>query len=120
MNFTGKIIAILPARSGIGKNSGKEWRSQDFVVEDASGRFVQSFVFSLFNKDLPAAVGDEVEVTFDARAKEWQGRWFNSLEAFSVTPTSTSRNPATSESRKNDITQERKPENPNEKDDLPF
>jgi hypothetical protein len=118
MNFTGKIIAILPARSGIGKNSGKEWRSQDFVVEDASGRFVQSFVFSLFNKDLPAAVGDEVEVTFDARAKEWQGRWFNSLEAFSVNPIS--RNPATSESR-NDIPQERKPENPNEKDDdLPF
>lgn len=119
MNFTGKIIAILPARSGIGKNSGKEWRSQDFVVEDASGRFVQSFVFSLFNKDLPAAVGDEVEVTFDARAKEWQGRWFNSLEAFSVTPTS--RNPATSESRHHDITTSRQPETPNEKDDdLPF
>lgn len=115
MNFTGKIIAILPARSGISQKSGKEWKSQDFVVEDASGRFVQSFVFSLFNKDLPAAVGDEVEVTFDAKAKEWQGRWFNSLEAFSVKPLSmnasqdTTRNP-----------EPRQPETNEKEDDLPF
>ena len=32
METTGKVIAILPLRSGTGK-SGKQWRSQEFVIE---------------------------------------------------------------------------------------
>ncbi len=33
MEFTGKIIAILPPRGGVSKATGNEWKAQEFVIE---------------------------------------------------------------------------------------
>lgn len=85
MNFSGKIIQILPARSGVSEKSGKEWKSQEFVVENNEGQFPCSLVFNAFNREIGADVGDIVYVQFDGRAREYNGRWFNSLDAYSIT-----------------------------------
>ena len=85
MQFKGKIKAILPERTGTSQSSGKPWRSQEFVVEDDTQRFPLSFVFNTFNKDLSQfAVGDIVIVSFDGEAREWQGKWFNRLNAYQI------------------------------------
>ena len=83
MEFTGKIVKILPTRSGVSK-SGKEWKSTSFVVENNEGRYPEGYVFETFN-DLEAKEGDRVSVLFDGRAREWEGKYFNSLNAYKVT-----------------------------------
>lgn len=32
MEIRGKIIAVLPVKDGIGKTTGNEWKSQEFVL----------------------------------------------------------------------------------------
>lgn len=38
MEIKGKIIAVLPVRDGIGKTSGNEWKSREFVLETEESR----------------------------------------------------------------------------------
>ena len=85
MQFKGIIQTILPIRQGVSSKSGNPWRSQEFVVRDDTQKFPESYVFEVFNKDIGAQVGDEVEVSFDGDAREYNGRWYNSLRAFKVT-----------------------------------
>lgn len=83
MEFTGKVIWVGEPRSGVSK-TGKEWTSVSFVVEDTDGKFAQAAMFDLFNHEVDFVVGDVVRVMFDFRAREWNGKWFNSLSAFKV------------------------------------
>lgn len=83
MVFRGTIKAISSPKNGVSQ-SGKEWRAQEFVVENDEGRFPEAYVFSVFNKEIGANVGDTVEVRFDGRAREYNGRWFNDLKAYDV------------------------------------
>ena len=34
MEFTGKIIAILPPKGGVSKSTGNEWKAQEYVIEE--------------------------------------------------------------------------------------
>lgn len=85
MDLQGKIIAALPARSGVSARG--EWKAQDFVVE-THDNFPKKMVFSVFGDDrlqrFNIQVGDEVTVAFDIDAHEYNGRWFNSIRAFDV------------------------------------
>ncbi len=85
MDLQGKIIAALPARSGVSARG--EWTAQDFVVE-THDNFPKKMVFSVFGADrlqrFNIQVGQEVMVSFDIDAHEYQGRWFNSIRAFDV------------------------------------
>ena len=50
MEFSGKIIAILPQRSGTGRNG--EWTVQEYVIEDTvSGQYPRKMCFSVFGID---------------------------------------------------------------------
>ena len=46
MEITGKVIFILPLRSGISKN-GKEWKSQEFVIE-IPGNYPRKICINIF------------------------------------------------------------------------
>ena len=89
MEFTGKIIAILPPKNGVSKSSGNEWTVQEYVIEDTmSGQFPRRMCFSVFGSDKIAQfniqMGDELTVSFDIDARQWQDRWFNSIRAWKV------------------------------------
>jgi len=85
MELQGKIIAALPARSGVSARG--EWKSQDFVVE-THDNFPRKMVFSVFGQDrldrFNIQIGQEVTVSFDIDAHEYQGRWFNNIRAWDV------------------------------------
>lgn len=85
MDLQGKIIVALPARSGVSARG--EWKAQDFVVETHDS-FPKKMVFSVFGEDrlqrFNIQVGDEVLVSFDIDAREYNGRWFNSIRAYDV------------------------------------
>lgn len=50
MEFTGKIIAILPPRGGVSKTSGNEWKSQEFVIENHD-QYPRKMCFDVFGAD---------------------------------------------------------------------
>jgi|GEM_PF-53314 len=85
MDLQGKIIAALEPRSGTSARG--EWKSQDFVVE-THDQYPRKMVFSVFGADrlerFNIQVGQEVTVSFDIDAHEYNGRWFNNIRAFDV------------------------------------
>ena len=85
MELTGKIIAAMQERSGVSARG--EWKAQDFVLETHDA-FPRKMVFGVFGADrlarLNIQVGQEVTVSFDIDAHEYQGRWFNSIRAYDV------------------------------------
>ncbi|MDM8336684.1 DUF3127 domain-containing protein [Mediterranea massiliensis] len=86
MEFTGKIIAILPPRGGVSK-AGNEWKVQEFVIED-HGQYPRKMCFEVFGNDkieqFNIQMNEELTVSFDIDARQWQDRWFNSIRAWKV------------------------------------
>lgn len=87
MEFTGKIIAILQPRGGVSKASGNEWKSQEFVMENHD-QYPKKLCFDVFGADkieqFNIQMGEELTVSFDVDARQWQDRWFNSIRAWKV------------------------------------
>ena len=86
MEFTGKIIAILQPRGGVSK-SGNEWKAQEYVIED-HGMYPRKMCFDIFGADkieqFDIKMGEELTVSFDIDARQWQDCWFNSIRAWKV------------------------------------
>lgn len=89
MDLTGKIIAVLPASSGVSQRTGNSWMSQDYVIE-VPGQYPRRCVFRVFGEDrikqFNIQMGQDYTVSFDIDAHEYQGRWFNDVRAFNVVP----------------------------------
>ena len=85
MELQGKVIAALDPRSGVSARG--EWTAQDFVIE-THDNYPKKMVFSVFGADrlqrFNIQVGQEINVSFDIDAHEYNGRWFNSIRAFDV------------------------------------
>ena len=85
MELQGKVIAVLPARSGVSARG--EWKSQSFVIETHES-FPRKMVFDVFGEErltrFNIQLGQEVNVSFDIDAHEYNGRWFNNIRAFDV------------------------------------
>lgn len=84
MELQGKVVAVLQVESGTSK-SGNAWQKQLFVVE-THDQYPKKCCFTLFGDKvrLCPKVGDEVLVKFDIDAREVNGRWWNSINAWSV------------------------------------
>ena len=87
MDFTGKVIAVLQSKSGTSKATGNPWMVQEYVVE-SNEMYPKKMCFSVFGEDkikqFNIQQNDEIVVSFDIDANEWQGRWFNSIRAWKV------------------------------------
>lgn len=87
--ITGKIIAVLQERSGVSARTGNEWKSQEFVIE-THDQYPKKMVFRVFGAEklqrFDIKAGDEKTVSFDINAREWNGRWFNDIDAWNVVP----------------------------------
>ena len=85
MELQGKVIVALPERSGT--SSRGEWKSQEFVIETHES-YPKKMVFNVFGAErlqrFNVKVGQEVNVSFDIDAHEYNNRWFNSINAFDV------------------------------------
>lgn len=87
MEFTGKIIHVGQERGGVSKTTGNEWKVQEYVIEDHS-QFPKKMCFEVFGADrisqFAIQLGEELTVSFDIDARQWQDRWFNSIRAWKV------------------------------------
>lgn len=88
MEQQGKVIAVLQPREGTSK-TGTPWKSQEYVIE-TDGQYPKKICFEVFGEDKISQytqalqVGNLVKVSFDIDAREWNGRWFNSIRAWKV------------------------------------
>ena len=87
MEIEGKIIAVIPAREGVSARTGTAWKTQDYVIETHE-QYPRRCCFNVFGTDkiqlFNIQVGEELRVSFDIDAHEYQGRWFNSIRAWKV------------------------------------
>lgn len=87
MEITGKIIAVLPANSGVSNRTGNPWMSQEYVIE-THDQYPKKMCFRVFGEDrikqLNIQSGEELTVSFDVDAHEYNGRWFNQINAWQV------------------------------------
>lgn len=87
MEIQGKIIAALQPKGGVSQRTGNEWKSQEFVIE-THDQYPKKCVFRVFGVDRLASfniqVGEELLVSFDIDAHQWQDRWFNDISAWKV------------------------------------
>ena len=87
LEIEGKISQKLQIVSG--QSARGEWRKQDFVVEFPDGNFTSQACFTAFGDDRVNElgrfqVGDMVQVSFNVRAREYNGRWYNDLRAWRI------------------------------------
>ena len=87
MELTGRIIAVLPAQSGVSARTGNNWMSQDYVIE-VPGQYPRKCLFRIFGEDrikqFSIQQGEDLTVQFDIDAHEFNGRWFNDIRAYNV------------------------------------
>ena len=85
MELQGKVIAVLQPKTGTSARG--EWKVQEYVIETHDA-YPKKMVFSVFGDDrisrFNIQAGQEVTVSFDIDAHEYNGRWFNSIRAFDV------------------------------------
>ncbi|MCR4920227.1 MAG: DUF3127 domain-containing protein [Bacteroidaceae bacterium] len=87
MEITGRIIAVLPERSGMSSRTGTEWKVGSYVLETMD-QYPRKMNFEVFGTDriqqFNIQTGEILTVSFDIDAHEYNGRWFNSIRAFKV------------------------------------
>ena len=87
MELTGRVIAVLPANSGVSQRTGNSWMSQEYVIE-VPGQYPRKCLFRIFGEDrikqFNIQMNEDVTVQFDIDAREFNGRWYNDIRAYNV------------------------------------
>ena len=87
MELTGRIIAVLEAKSGTSSKTDNPWMMQGYVIE-VPGQYPRHCAFTVFGEDrikqLNIQNGEDLTVQFDIDAREYNGRWYNDFRAYNV------------------------------------
>ena len=90
MKIRGTIIQVLPVKTGVSKN-GNQWQSVDFIVEystDKDNKYPKRICMNVFGQDringMTLNPGLRASFWFDVEAKEYNGRWFNSVSCYKM------------------------------------
>ena len=88
MQLIAKLIQVLPAESGMGKNG--EWKKQNIIVE-TDGQYPKKVCITIWgDKANPATlqVGNTLALDFDVESREFNGRWYTDVKAWKIEPAS--------------------------------
>lgn len=87
MEIEGKIIKVFDLKSGTSQR-GDIWMSQEFLLEYGSENYKRKFVFEVFGQDrlqrFAIQEGQDVNVSLNIEANEYNGRYYNRVRAFDV------------------------------------
>lgn len=139
IKIVGTIEKLMPIQKGV-SSTGREWAKQDIVMSMTNGQFVKHFAASIMGQEridnFKLRVGDNIVAYLDIDAREYNGRWFNSINIWKVERVgSNDNNPVSSGSQQNgnnaqnvqqQTEQEKQSQQPtnasayNSSDDLPF
>lgn len=81
----GQITAILPETRGVSAKG--EWVSQDFVLK-TDDNYPKNICFTILGadkiKEANIRIGDVVSIGVNLESREFKGRWYTSIKAWSV------------------------------------
>lgn len=87
MEFKGKVIWIGEKRQGT-SSKGSAWSRQEYAIQDAMQRYPKTVAFSVFGEDkineFNIRMGEEIKIYFDIDARQYEGRFFNDVQAWKV------------------------------------
>lgn len=84
MQLSAKLVNIIPAQTGTGKNG--EWKKQDLVFE-TQDQFRKKICISFWGDKLQSVELRESEtyvIDFDIESREYNGKWFTDLKAWKI------------------------------------
>ncbi len=89
LEIEGRIKQKLARQSGQGAKG--TWTKQDFVLEYQDGNYPADVCLTAFGNDKVAdldkyQVGDSIKVAFNLRAREYNGRWYNDVRVWRISP----------------------------------
>ena len=85
---TGKVDKILPVVTGTTK-LGAEWQKLEFVIK-TDDEYNNVYCFEIFGNEKVdnfkkfTKLHDMVDVKFNVKCNEWQGKYYSSLAAWSI------------------------------------
>lgn len=89
LQLTGRLVKICPIESGTSK-SNKPWQSLTFVIETEDSQYHELIACVLFGDKVTYIdkfkVGEMITVKFSIKSREFNGRYFTSVSAYSVSP----------------------------------
>ena len=84
MEIRGKIIELLPEKSGQSANGG--WRKQEYILE-TGGQYSKKICFMAWGDKIDQyniKQGETVEVSLDLESRGYNGRWYTDVKAWKV------------------------------------
>jgi hypothetical protein len=84
MQLTAKLVQVLPAETGMGKNG--EWKKQSIIVE-TEGQYPKKVCVTVWGDKISAAqlqTGNDLIIDFDVESREFNGRWYTDVKAWKV------------------------------------
>ena len=128
MEITGILVKQTTVREGVSQKNGQPWKIGEYLVE-VPGQFPRHVNFRVSDGQVgrlarfDSLVGKMVTVSFDIDAHEYEGRWFNEINAWGIveyiTTDTRQANIAAAQAGQQQPGMAEQPEGEN-KDDLPF
>lgn len=96
--FKGKIIKALPHRSGVSNSTGNPWEIAEYVAEQTDTQYPRKMLFQISGpdriKNINLQEGEVVDIHFDVDAREYNGRYYNTITAFRIDRAGQQQDPA--------------------------
>ena len=82
MNIKGKVVLVLPAQSGEGKNG--KWSKSPYIIE-IPGDYPKKVCVTIWGDKLPVlSQGSEVACSIEVESKEFNGKWYTEVKCWKV------------------------------------
>lgn len=89
MEITGVLMKKVGEREGVSQRTGQAWKTAEFLLE-IPGQYPRHINFSVRDglqqriARFASMIGKTVTVSFDLDAHEFEGRWFNDIQAWGI------------------------------------
>ena len=88
-----ELEGTLRQKMGVqsGTSARGAWAKQEFILEFPDGNFTSQACFTAWGQDKVAEldkyqVGDRIKVSFNLKSREYNGRWYNDLQIWRLSP----------------------------------
>ena len=85
MEISGKIIELLPEKSG--QSAKGTWRKQEYILE-TEGQYPKKICFMVWSDKIDEFAikeGEILVISVDIESREYNGRWYTDVKAWKVT-----------------------------------
>lgn len=74
-----------------GTSARGQWEKQEFILEFPDGNFTSQACFTAWGQDKVQELskyqqGDRVKVSFNLKSREFNGRWYNDIQVWRISP----------------------------------